>query len=245
MSIGFRHLSESIHLEGIGDIRLVRSKRARRLSISIKPFQGIRVTIPHGVPEKEAIRFIQERYDWIEKNLGKMRATENRRTIYDENSSFRTRSRYLVIRRPDSESVTSRITKKVINLSVPVNMDIADFEIQERIRAAIHKALRKEAKEYLPQRTDELALAHNLLFKEVRIRNNKTRWGSCTGDNKIYLNLHLMRLPDYLIDYVILHELAHTQIKNHSRTFWNLLDSICPGSKNLDKDLNRYSTYLY
>lgn len=245
MSFGFKKLHEIVHLEGVGDIRLVRSKRAKRLSIHLKPFEGIRVTLPQGVSKREAVRFIQERYDWIEKSQQKMLDIEGRRTFFDEKSTFRTRTRELVLKRTESENFASRITKRNINITVPVTWDIEDFECQERIRAVIHKALRKEAKEFLPQRTEELAHAHRFEYKEVVIRNNKTRWGSCTGDNKICLNLHLMRLPDYLIDYVILHELTHTIVKNHSRNFWSTLESVCPGSKHLDRDLSRYSTYLY
>ena len=245
MSFGFKKMREIIHLEGVGDIRLIRSKRAKRLSIFLKPFEGIRVTVPEGVPEREAIRFIQERYDWIEKSQQKILAIEGKRTFFDEKSTFRTRTRELVLKRGDSEKFSSRITKRNINITVPKDWEIEAMECQEKIRAVIHKALRKEAKELLPQRTKELAIAHGFQFKEVVIRNNKTRWGSCTGDNKICLNLHLMRLPDYLIDYVILHELTHTIVKNHSRKYWSTLDSVCPGSKHLDRDLTRYSTYLY
>jgi len=245
MSLGFNKMDEIVHLEGVGDIRIVKSKKARRLSIFLKPFEGIRVTIPKGVSERETIRFIQERYDWIEKSYQKMLDIEGKRTHFDEESTFRTRTRELVIKRIESDRFSSRITKRNINISIPHDWDMDALEVQEKIRAVIHKALRKEAKEFLPRRTEELAKSHGFEFKEVLIRNNKTRWGSCTGDNKICLNLHLMRLPDYLIDYVILHELTHTVVKNHSRKYWSTLDSVCPGSKHLDRDLSRYSTYLY
>jgi len=245
MIFGFKEIDEVVHLEGVGDVTVKSSNRARRLSIVLKPFEGIKLTVPRGVPEKEALKFLQDRYDWIERNAKKIRAIEEKQTLFSEDTHFRTRSRELLIRRSDSEKITSRITKKNITISVPEAFDIQEAFVQDKIRAVIHKALRKEAKDHLPQRTEELAALHDFSIKEVVVRNNKTRWGSCTADNRIFLNLHLMRLPDCLIDYVILHELSHTLVKNHSRKFWNLLDEVCPGAKHLDKDLSRYSTYLY
>ena len=77
------------------------------------------------------------------------------------------------------------------------------------------------------------------------MRNSKTRWGSCSYENNINLNLHLMRLPNHLIDYVILHELVHTKIKNHSKDFWNLLDVVTGNAKNLDRELKNHHTKIY
>ena len=73
------------------------------------------------------------------------------------------------------------------------------------------------------------------------VKNIKTRWGSCSSLNNINLNLHLMRLPDHLIDYVILHELAHTKEKNHGKSFWNLVDSLVMDLKEMKKELKTYS----
>ena len=98
-----------------------------------------------------------------------------------------------------------------------------------------------EAKNYLPNRVNELASKHGLIYKKVKINNAKTRWGSCSGTNNINLTLQLMRLPNHLIDYVLLHELAHTKVKNHSVTFWNFLDTLTDNNaKKLDKELKTY-----
>ena len=103
----------------------------------------------------------------------------------------------------------------MIDVSIPQSNAVEDAEVQNEIRRAIERAWRKEAKEYLPKRVSDLANIHKFEFNKVSVKNSKTRWGSCSFDNSINLSLHLMRLPDHLVDYVILHELVHTKIKNH------------------------------
>jgi hypothetical protein len=76
------------------------------------------------------------------------------------------------------------------------------------------------------------------------VKNQKTRWGSCSDKNNINLNINLVRLPDELIDYVILHELVHTRIKNHSHQFWEEMNKVVEDPKSLDKKLRQYTPSL-
>jgi len=79
------------------------------------------------------------------------------------------------------------------------------------------------ARRELIQRLDELAARNGFTYNRVFIRNQRTRWGSCSAKNNINLNIKLVLLPDELKDYVILHELVHTNVKNHSQNFWDEL----------------------
>jgi hypothetical protein len=103
---------------------------------------------------------------------------------------------------------------------------------------------RKAAAVALKDRTSELAARFNFSYRRVSVRAQRTRWGSCSRDNNINLNIQLMRLPDDLRDYVILHELTHTKVKNHSREFWGMLDQFVPGAKAFDRRLRSYHTWL-
>ena len=141
----------------------------------------------------------------------------------------------LKLNKVESNDVKYRLKDKLILVDIPNDSEVKSLDIQQKIRFAIEEALRKEAKDYLPQRVKELAEKNSFRFKKVSVRNSKTRWGSCSYDNNINLNLHLMRLPNHLIDYVILHELVHTKIKNHSSDFWNMLDLVTGNAKNLDR----------
>ena len=98
-----------------------------------------------------------------------------------------------------------------------------------------------EAIDTLISRLEELAKIYNFTYARASIRNQKTKWGSCSAKNNISLNINLVRLPDQLRDYVILHELVHTRFKNHSRKFWAELDKFVAGSaKELSKKLRKY-----
>ena len=114
-----------------------------------------------------------------------------------------------------------------------------------QLRPKIHlfdKSVNKQAaKEFLGVRIKELADKFGFVYNKVTIRNQKTRWGSCSGKNNINLNMKLMNIPNHLIDYVILHELVHTKVKNHSPFFWGSLDIYVGKAKAIDKELKKYS----
>ena len=101
-----------------------------------------------------------------------------------------------------------------------------------------------EARTFLVRRLAELAARHGYSYNRVFVRNQKTRWGSCSSANNINLNINLVRLPPELMDYTILHELVHTRVKNHSSRFWAILGRHVPDAKVVDQQLNRYSSLL-
>ncbi len=104
-----------------------------------------------------------------------------------------------------------------------------------------------EIRNLLLQRLNELAQHHHFLYNKVSVRNQKSRWGSCSGKNNISLNQKLFYLPDHLRDYILLHELAHTHEKNHSQKFWNILYNILgkQHTKQARKDLRNFDFLFY
>ena len=97
-----------------------------------------------------------------------------------------------------------------------------------------------KARGKLAKRLDELAERYGFAYNRLFLRQQRTRWGSCSARNNINLNLKLARLPDELLDYVILHELVHTRIKNHGKKFWAELENLMEDARRLDRELSRY-----
>jgi len=104
---------------------------------------------------------------------------------------------------------------------------------------------RENARKILCQRLAELAQKHNFTYNRITIRNQKTRWGSCSSKNNINLNMNLLHLPPDLMDYILLHELVHTRIKSHGKPFWDELETIVPRARKIDKKLKDYQYCLF
>ena len=119
--------------------------------------------------------------------------------------------------------------------------------VRRKYGALLHDSRRLSkaaSRRKLVSRLNDLSVNHGFEYNKVFIRNQRTRWGSCSARNNINLNLKLALLPDALIDYVILHELLHTRIKNHSRKFWAEMDRIVGNAKKYAKKLKEYGLGL-
>lgn len=234
-----------IDLDGIGNILIRRSNRARFLNISIRPFVGVRVTIPVGMSNTNAIQIVSEKKLWIKQHLEKMCEFEKMQTQFDANSVYSTKYHKLYLRNADRKNISVRLSRGKINVVYPTELNSNSKEVQSAVRKGIEKALKIEAKQYLPDKVIVLADKHRFKYNKLSLKNIKSRWGSCSRKNNINLSIHLMRLPDHLIDYVILHELVHTVHHNHSARFWDLLDDVTGSAKRLDKELKKYRLAIF
>jgi predicted metal-dependent hydrolase len=187
-----RAASKVMRIEGVGEVLFERSRRAKHICLTIKPFQGVRVAVPVGVSFKQAEAVAQAKAAWINKHLRRMAD---------------------VGRNPGQSAPMP-----------PINRVVARRLITDRL--------------------DELARRHGFSYNRLFVRNQRTRWGSCSGKNNINLNVNLIRLPVVLRDYVILHELVHTRIKNHSPLFWEELEKYVTDCRQVDKQLNCYEFML-
>ena len=97
-----------------------------------------------------------------------------------------------------------------------------------------------DAKLYLIKRINFLSNKYGFSYRKLYIKNQKTRWGSCTIKNNINLNINLVSLPEELSDYVIMHELVHTKIKNHGTEFWKMLNKYVDNARLIDKKLKNF-----
>ncbi len=115
-----------------------------------------------------------------------------------------------------------------------------DFEqpkIQQTLKRILQQILKDEAKSFLPNRLKENAEKYNFTFESVHINSATTRWGSCSSKKRINLSCYLMLLPLDLIDFVLVHELCHTEQMNHSTDFKRKMKSIFPNNELLNERL--------
>lgn len=222
-----------------------RSDKAKRLSISVRPLKGVRVAVPPHISFEKAEQLIYTKADWIREHQTRMQQQEEKVTVYTSETEFKTKYHALRLLTHARYDMRCVIEDGYINVFYPAFKDVRDTDVQKFIRRSIEDAYRKEAKWYLPERVAYFADKFGFEYQSVFIKNAKSRWGSCSHTNNINLNLHLMRLPDALCDYVILHELAHTVEKNHGPQFWALLDRVCGDARLLDKKLKAYRISIY
>jgi predicted metal-dependent hydrolase len=230
----------------IGEVSFIRKQSGRNLKITLRPFRGIRVIVPPFVSFEAAGKFVESKISWIRKQQEKMDRYERKITIFSEDTVFRTKDHVLSMGTQEKSAVQAIIKNGIIRVNYPAFADVTDERIQQVVRRAVVAALKMEASKYLPSLTVQLAGQFGFKHGQVSLRNNKTRWGSCSPDNRISLNIHLMRIPDRLQVYIILHELCHTVHKHHQKSFWQLLDQITGGqARELDRELNRYSPAVF
>lgn len=178
----------------------VERKSVKYARLRITPQMEVRLTVPLYMPESEVRRFLTERQLWIEKTLATVTA-----------------------RRRQAAEMLAVGANELLYLGEGVEPPIA---VQDAI--AVEKWYKQQAKIIFSNRLQELSRKHSLPYQKLFVRDTRTKWGSCSSYKNIGLNWRLIKAPLWVLDYVILHELAHTVHMNHSASYWQLVKKICP-----------------
>lgn len=220
-----------IKLDGLPvSYRVRTSKRAKRISLRFSMSAGLEVVYPAGLRQPDPEALLLERSAWVRKAMARIRDAKanRRRREYRAGEEFLFRGASYRLKLDSAPSLT-RIKVGLADGHLEVaSPEAAPPATEAEIRDAIERFYRAQAQRYLPQRVEELARMHGFKFERVRVKNQKTRWGSCSAKRNINLNLRLMMAPDEAIDYVITHELCHLRELNHSPAFWAHVESCCP-----------------
>ena len=220
-----------------GTVQLRRSQTGRNVRLRLDARGIISISLPKRAPMFLARQLLEDSRDSIRRSLLKIRAGK---PVYQHGDVIGKVHR-LRIEQNDSVGYSHRLGKNELVVFTPVAA--APDKIQHTIHEGIAKALRVQAKSYLPRRLKTLADNHGFRYSKLRFSSAGTRWGSCSSEGTISLNIWLMQLPFELIDYVILHELCHTQHMNHGEKFWELLGKLNPAYKDHRDRLKRYQPY--
>jgi predicted metal-dependent hydrolase len=217
----------------LGEIILSKRRGARNMRLSVSAKGEIRVGMPAWVPYSAGIKFALSRQDWLAKH-----ASAAQPSPIQDNSRIGKSYRVKYLYDPELTTTSVRITGQTIKIGSHLSLDTKT--VQAKAVAAAERAMKKEAEQLLPQRLKALARKHGYSHKGIKIRKLVSRWGSCSSDRVISLSYFLMQLPWELIDYVILHELVHTEHMNHSPGFWKELETVCPDARERRKIIKKF-----
>lgn len=220
---------------GNAAIEFVRTPRARRYILRVRPDGGLRVTIPRGGSRAEAVRFVERQAAWILKERTRL-AVSGVASEWRHGGSVLLRGEHLrlVVEGPPGTRVA-----RYGDRAVRVPDGVTD------VRRHVEADLRRLASMELGPRLRELADRHGLTVAGITIRNQRSRWGSCSRQGRIALNFRLVQMPPFVSDYVLLHELMHLKQQNHSRRFWRLVQSACPDFRAAERWLKTAGPALF
>ena len=212
-------------------LRLVRNIRARRYILRLQRDGAARVTIPRGGSQKFAREFARAHTPWLEQELRKAEQNSpDRDWIHGTEIFYRGASTLLML---DSEGRIAHVADQVISLNGG-----------GPLRFKVERHLRELAAKELPPRTLALAAQHQLTVRRVTVRDQRSRWGSCSRAGTVSLNWRLIQTPEMVRDYIILHELMHLREMNHSRRFWRHVAEVCPNFAEAERWLKQHGKLL-
>lgn len=222
--------------EEFGIVTLRRSAKASHVRIRVAPNGRLHASLPLYAPVFLVKRLIRTSRDQLRAMMAEQQTGET-----FEHGMQIGKSHTLIVRPTTLTRASAKRHGQQIITLMPQDMSLEDPEVVRIVRDAVIEALRIEAKSYLPKRLAFLAEKGGYTYERVRFSHASGRWGSCSSNGTISLNIALMKLPFELIDYVLVHELSHTVQMNHSDDFWKLVETADPAYKIHRRDLKKES----
>ncbi len=217
-------------LRASNEIVFERSARARRYRLTLRR-DGVAVaTIPARGSVREAERFVAQHTEWLERARERQRRRPRAAEVWTIGTRVLWRGELTEIR------VAADGAKPQVCLAADVFRVRA---LEGDLRATLEAHFARRAKIELPARTWELAALTGVDVRHVAVRNQRSRWGSCSAGGTISLNWRLVQTPDFVRDYIVYHELMHLREMNHSARFWARVEEVCPGWREAERWLKR------
>jgi predicted metal-dependent hydrolase len=229
------HLDENCLLVGARSVplRFVRHRRARRYVLRLGPDGTARVTIPRGGSVAEGKGFAERNVAWLERQLVRQATLAVREKAWLAGAEILFRG----------ERVRLEVAREMGLVRFGLEtMRVADATGD--LRPAIERYLWRLAARELSARALELAAIHGFSVGRVTVRNQRSRWGSCSRRGTLSLNWRLIQTPRFVSDYILRHELAHLKEMNHSARFWIEVERLCPDFVQAERWLKEHSGLL-
>lgn len=226
-----------IDLPEIGTVYLTKKRGQKNLRLRVDPKGKIQLSMPWFAPRAYALKFVSSKKDWI---LQQKAEAE----FQPYNGMLFGKTLQLVIRENSSNTRSKQDGKHLI-VHYSQSFDVNNPEHKQKIEKAMMKALRTEAEMILLPRLKEFSEQYQLPYTSSSIKHVIGRWGSCDSSRHITLSIFLTQLPIDLIDYVLVHELAHTQHMNHSPDFWAKVESIYPDFRQARRRMKELRPKIY
>lgn len=219
------------------------SKKAKYLQLRISK-KGIEVVVPfkQSISKSHIHEFIIKKNDWILKTQKKYQLML---PSFSNHFTLPTQIQLLAIN--ESWEVSYLESKQKLSLYTNPAKQIkliGDISNKTNCLQALKKWLKQMAEIHLYQLLKKVSDEASLSFNQLSIRNNMTRWGSCTIQKNISLCCRLMFLPFHLVKHVLLHELCHTKCMNHGKSFWQLLEKLDPNTRKHRAELKNASIWI-
>lgn len=231
--------TKQVTIPQIGAVTLYKRRGNRSLRLSIDVNGEVRVSMPTWLPYRAGEQFAISKAPWI--------AAQRAETVVAplrHGQSIGKAHRLHFEQEPLATKVQARLAPNRVVVRFPLLAGPHEAAVQAAAARASLRALHKEAKALLPQRLQTLATQTGYQYKSVHVKQLKSRWGSCTSQQDITLNIFLMQLPWHLIDYVLVHELVHTKVMQHGFPFWCEFERHVPQAKRLRKEIAGYQPVL-
>lgn len=206
-----------------GKIHFLVRRSARNITMRVKE-DGLHVT----TPPYRSITALLEAIAPFRERLRNV-CSEVKPKPFDLNFSIEAECFRLKLETSPLKNFTVSMRDETVVIACPAHADFTTDRVQTLVKNAVMRAMRKKAEEYLPPLVQYWSSLFDLPYNKVTISKARSRWGSCSSKRDISLSFYLMLLPAHLMDYVILHELAHTREMNHVPEFWELLNQLTDG----------------
>jgi len=222
-------------------IRFERSVRARHYRLTLRRDGTALVTIPAHGSQRAAEKFAAQHAEWLARARERQARRPQVPPVWALGTTVLWRGELREIRAASPAEIGSARWRVQVSLGGEL-FRVATLEGDLRPTLEAHFA--RIARVELPLRTAELAASVGLVVKRVTVRDQRSRWGSCSSRGTISLNWRLVQAPDFVRDYIIYHELMHLREMNHSARFWARVEEVCPGWREAESWLKQNASLL-